>query len=56
MIFAIEHTKIIDKIYLTHKIRIADLIRAVKEHGIENDPDVVALRQAIMAQRKHFSK
>ena len=46
MIYVIEHTKIIDRIYLTHKIRIFDLVRAVKQHDIENDPEVVALRQA----------
>ena len=46
MIYAIEHTKVIDRIYLAHKIRIIDLVRAVKQHDIENDPEVVALRQA----------
>ena len=40
----IERTKAMDQLNLTYKIRLADLMWAVKQYNLEDDPDVKALK------------
>ena len=36
----IERTKVMDQIYLTHKLKLADLMRGIEEYKLEEDADV----------------
>ena len=44
----IERTKVMDQIYLTHKLKLADLMRGIEEYKLEEDEDVKALKAANM--------
>lgn len=44
----IERTKVMDQIYLTHKLKLADLMRGIEEYKLEEDADVKALKAANM--------
>ena len=37
-----------DQIYLTHKLKLADLMRGIEEYKLEEDEDVKALKAANM--------
>ena len=39
----IEHSRILDTIYLKHGMKAVDLIYAAKEYDLDNDPDVKAI-------------
>ena len=41
-----------DKIYLKYKLKVVELMHAVKKFDLENDPDVMAARNANLAQRE----
>ena len=44
----IERTKVMDQIYLTPKLKLADLMRGIEEYKLEEDADVKALKAANM--------
>ena len=46
MMNMIERTRIMDLIYLKHKIRTVDLMNASKEHDLDNDPDIMMLKNS----------
>lgn len=53
--YMIERTKVMDHIYLKHKIRIIELMHATKEYGLEDDPEIKTLRDANQAQRANIA-
>ena len=53
MINSIEQTKIMDHIFIKYNgMRYPSLMQAVKHHDLEDDDDVVALKNANKAQRE----
>ena len=48
MVIVIEKTKYMDTLYLKHKMNIFQIQAAVKEHGLEEDRDIVTIKQANM--------
>ena len=42
----VERTRILDRIYLRYEIRTPELSQAVKKYDLENDPDVIAAKNA----------
>ena len=48
----IERTKVMDQIYLTHNLKLADLMRGVEEFKLDEDPDVKALKASNMAVKQ----
>lgn len=48
----IERTKVMDQIYLTYKLKLADLMRSADEHKLDDDPDVKALKASNMAVKQ----
>ena len=48
----IEKTKVMDQIYLTHKIRLADLMRGIEEYQLEGDPDVKEMKEAMVCIKR----
>lgn len=40
----IERTQVMDTLYLKYKLKLSDLMRAVNEYKLDDDPDVKALR------------
>ena len=40
MIVMVERTRVMDKIFIEHKVKLADLQRAIVEFDLENDDDV----------------
>ena len=53
MLNSIEQTKIMDHIFIKYNgVRFPSLMQAVKHHDLEDDDDVVALKNANKAQRE----
>ena len=48
----IERTKVMDQIYLTYKLKLADLMRSADEYKLDDDPDVKALKASNMAVKQ----
>ena len=55
-IIMIERTQIMDKLYIKHKVRMADMLAAEKEYNLANDPELVALKNANKAKREQKAK
>ena len=43
-----------DRIYLRYKIRIVELMEATKKYDLDQDPDIVAIKNANLAWMKNF--
>ena len=48
----IERTKVMDQIYLTYKLKLADLMRSADQYELDDDPDVKALKASNMAVKQ----
>lgn len=46
-----ERTKIMDQVYMKHDIKLAELQSLHKEHDLDNDDDIKALKNSNLAQR-----
>jgi hypothetical protein len=51
-IIMIERTQIMDKLFLKHEVRMADMLAAEKEFKLDQDPELVALKNANKAKRE----
>lgn len=40
MIVMVERTRVMDKIFIEHSVKLADLQRAIVEYDLENDDEV----------------
>ena len=54
--FMIEQTKVLDLIFMKHKLRTVELLQAVREYDLENDPDVKALTAANAKEKENIQK
>ena len=52
----IERTRVMDKIYIEHKVKLADLQRAIQEFDLETDEDVKSCKNLNLANREQMVK
>ena len=52
----IERTKIMDVLFMKHGCRLADLLYAQKNWDLDNDPDVLAAKNANQAKKQDFKQ
>lgn len=53
-ILQVERARIMDRIYLNYDIKAVDLIHATKIYNLQDDPDLVAAKNANKAQLQQF--
>ena len=56
VIVMVERTRVMDKLFIEHNVKLADLQRAIVEYDLENDNDVKSCKNLNLASREQIVK
>ena len=56
MIVMVERTRVMDRIYMEHKVKLVELQHAINEFDLDNDDDVKSCKNLNLASRDQMAK